>query len=110
MISTASKPVITDGFLYWSATNSYGFFPMIVLTWPGRMNPSTCTSDESSNAFKAGGTSLNAVYTDRFLIPACSAWAMLAARSGEVVSNPVPKKTTSRFGSFWASAKASRGE
>ena len=109
-MSTASKPVTTAALPKRSGRKAYGAVPVTVQTCPGRMKPSTSTSPEPSSAASAGGTVLCTERIEKFGIPSRSASASVPATSGEVVSNPVAKKTTSREGSLRASASASSGE
>src|SRR5574341_525509 len=83
----------------------YGLRPIMVLTWPGMINPSTLTSPESSRALIASGTVLWEERMEKFFTPSRAAAKTVPAMSGDVVSKPVAKKTTCFAGSCCASFK-----
>lgn len=89
---------------------------MMVLTWEGPRKPSTrawpCsrTSGESRMLWMADGVSTWLQYTLKFSRPRRSASRITSAEGGVVVSKPMPKNTTCRFGCRCAICKASSAD
>ena len=83
---------------------------MTVHTWPAARNPSTREEAEAAMASMAGGTRTWLTSIEKLVSPRSRAVRTAMALAGAVVSNPTPKKTTSRSGSDAAMSTASRGE
>ncbi len=109
-MSDGSKPAITTGFSWSRAMNSNGRKPMIVLTCPGPMKPSSRMSGESRIALIAGTMVTWLQKTEKLSSPSSRARNSVAAVDGAVVSKPTAKKTTCRSRDSRAIRKASSGE
>ena len=82
----------------------------MVVTCPGPMMPSRCTSPASRIARVAGGVSLCRLKTKKLSSFSCSARRIEAAIVGAVVSKPTPSMATGLSGFLRARSSASRLE
>ena len=109
-MSPGSNPAMAPGTPKSRAMNPKGSSPIMALTWPGYRNPCTRTSSAWSRAFRGGGTSQNAVSTEKLRSSSAAAVLTVRAIAGIVVSKPTPKNTTSLSGDLRAISRASAGE
>ncbi len=109
-ISSASNPAMTAGILYSSGRNAKPRAPIIEATCPGQMKPEMSNPSPAISARRDGSTVLSIDHTEKLQTPSSRAVSTAAAVPGAVVSNPMPRNTTSFSGLFLASVTASTGE